>query len=285
MNKSNRFSGVDRLRRSAAQGGLASLALAAVILLSSCSSTAPVTGRRQMLLVPDGQVTALGISEFEKMKKETPISRDPKLNEMVTRVGKRIAAAAKDDLPDAQWEFVVFQSDEPNAFCLPGGKVGIYTGILPITQTEEGLAVVMGHEVAHATARHGSERMSHQLATQTGGNLLGVALSNSDPKLKAAAAMAYPAVANIGFVLPYSRKHESEADHIGLIYMARAGYNPSESVNFWQRFQAFNAKSGGSGGASFMRTHPTDAQRISDLKALLPEAMAEYQRASGQPTQ
>lgn len=285
MNKSNRIAVSAGARRMVGIWGLLPLMAAMVLLLASCSNTAPVTGRRQMLLVPEGQVTALGISEFEKMKKETPISRDPKLNELVTRVGKRIAAAAKDDLPDAQWEFVVFQSDEPNAFCLPGGKVGIYTGILPITKTEEGLAVVMGHEVAHATARHGSERMSHQLAAQTGGNLLGVALSNSDPKLKAAAAMAYPAVANVGFVLPYSRKHESEADHIGLMYMARAGYNPSESVQFWQRFQSFNATAGSSGSPSFMRTHPTDAQRISDLQALLPEAMAEYQRASGQPTQ
>jgi metalloendopeptidase OMA1, mitochondrial len=217
----------------------------------------------------------LGISEFDKLKQSTPISRDPKINEMVQRVGSKIAAAAAHDLPDAQWEFVVFDSKEANAFCLPGGKVGVYTGILPITQSEAGLATVIGHEVAHAAAHHGAERMSQALAAQTGGQLLGVALSTADPRIQSIAALAYPTAAQVGVLLPYGRKQESSADRIGLSYMARAGYNPEESLKFWQRFAEYN-QSRGKSVPSFLSTHPLDQVRIKQIQSWLPEVQQEY---------
>lgn len=260
-------------------GVIASSASIIVLLVLAACTTTPVTGRRQLSLVGEGQMTQLGISTFEQMKKETPVSKDPKLNDLVQRVGRRIAAAAGNDLPDAKWEFVVFDSPQANAFCLPGGKVGIYTGILPITKDEAGLATVMGHEVAHASARHGAERMSHALAAETGGRLMGVALSTADPKVQALMGMAYPAIAQVGVILPYGRKQESEADHIGLIYMARAGFNPEAAVQFWQRFSAFNQQSGKASGPAFLRTHPVDEVRIRQLQGWLPEAQAEMRGA------
>lgn len=216
---------------------------------------------------------ALGLSAFEELKKETPINRDPALNALVQRVGQRIAAAAKDDLPNAQWEFVVFDSKEPNAFCLPGGKIGIYTGILPITKDEAGLATVMGHEVAHATARHGAERMSQAMAAQGVGQVGGAALGAADPRWGQLFQAAYPAVAQVGVLLPYGRKQESEADRIGLHYMARAGYDPAEAVNFWQRFSAAMPKSS---TPPFLRTHPVDTTRIADIQKYLFEAKQVY---------
>jgi predicted Zn-dependent protease len=227
--------------------------------------------------VSAGQEVELGISEFDKLKESTPISKDAAANELVQKVGRRIAAAADKDLPGAQWEFVVFESKEANAFCLPGGKVGVYTGILPITKDEAGLATVLGHEVAHAAAHHGAERMSDALAAQTGGQLLGVGLSTADPRIQSLVSMAYPTVAQVGVLLPFSRKQESEADHIGLIYMARAGYDPHESVEFWKRFSEFNkAQGGGGGGLAFLRTHPLDEKRIEQIQSWLPEAMGEF---------
>ncbi|MGV3772637.1 MAG: M48 family metallopeptidase [Verrucomicrobiales bacterium] len=250
--------------------------LAILLVIIGCT-TAPITGRRQLSLISAGEEMQLGLSEFEKMKKDTPISRDPALNEMVQRVGKRVAAASGDHLPNAQWEFVVFESKEANAFCLPGGKVGVYTGLLPITKNEAGLATVIGHEVAHAAAHHGAERMSHAMAAQTGGSLLGVALSAADPRVQSLVSMAYPAVAQVGVMLPYGRKQESEADQVGLIYMAKAGYDPEEAVHFWTRFSEFNNAAGrSSGGLAIFRTHPVDSVRIANLKKWMPEAKAHY---------
>jgi predicted Zn-dependent protease len=207
------------------------------------------------------------------MKKETPINKDPALNAQVQRVGRRIAAVAP--LPDAQWEFVVFDSKEVNAFCLPGGKVGIYTGILPITKDDLGLATVIGHEVAHAVARHGGERMSEATLLQTGGQVLGAGLSTTDPRWQAIASTVYGLGAQVGLALPHSRAQESEADHIGLLYMARAGYDPDAAVAFWQRFADYNAKAGGA-TPWFLRTHPLDETRIRQLKEWLPQAKKEY---------
>lgn len=218
----------------------------------------------------------MGLTAFEQMKKETPISRDTKLNAMVQRVGQRIAAASGDDLKNAQWEFVVFDSKEANAFCLPGGKVGVYTGLMQIARDEAGLATVIGHEVAHAAAHHGAERMSHAIAAQSGGQLLQVGLGAADPRWGQLIAVGFPALAQVGILLPYGRKQESEADHIGLIYMARAGYDPENAVGFWQRFAEFNAASGRKGGPAFLRTHPVDEVRIRQLKEWMPEAKAQY---------
>jgi predicted Zn-dependent protease len=220
----------------------------------------------------------LGLTSFEQLKKETPISKDAAANALVQKVGKRIAAVAGPDIPNAQWEFVVFDSKDANAFCLPGGKVGVYLGILPVTKDEAGLATVIGHEVAHAVARHGGERISEAMVMQGLGDLLGAGLSTTDPAWQAVGATAYGVTTAVGRQLPHSRKQESEADQIGLIYMARAGYDPEASVQFWQRFKDYNQGQGGSTPV-FLRTHPTDDTRIQQLQEWMPAAKAEYQRA------
>jgi metalloendopeptidase OMA1, mitochondrial len=252
---------------------LATFTLAIGLLLTGCL-TVPETGRRQVMLISSQQEMQLGFSAFQQVKKETPASRDPAITAMVQRVGRRIAAVA--ELPGAQWEFVVFDSKEANAFCLPGGKVGIYTGILPITKDEAGLATVIGHEIAHAVARHGAERMSEGLLLQTGGGLLGAGLANSDPRTRVLVLTAYGLGAKVGRELPHSRAQESEADRIGLIYMARAGYDPEAAVAFWQRFGDHNRQQGGGGTPEFLRTHPLDTVRVQQLQQWMPEAKANY---------
>jgi predicted Zn-dependent protease len=252
---------------------LATFTLAIGLLLTGCL-TVPETGRRQVMLISSQQEMQLGFSAFQQVKKETPASRDPAITAMVQRVGRRIAAVA--ELPGAQWEFVVFDSKEANAFCLPGGKVGIYTGILPITKDEAGLATVIGHEIAHAVARHGAERMSEGLLLQTGGGLLGAGLANSDPRTRVLVLTAYGLGAKVGRELPHSRAQESEADRIGLIYMARAGYDPEAAVAFWQRFGEHNRQQGGGGTPEFLRTHPLDTVRVQQLQQWMPEAKANY---------
>ncbi len=238
-------------------------------VLAACI-TAPITGRRQLSLVSGEQEAQLGLTAFEEMKKETPISKDPAANALLQKVGKKIAAASGNDLPNAKWEFVVFESKEANAFCLPGGKIGIYTGILPITKTEAGLATVLGHEVAHAAAHHGAERMSQSMAAQGIGQVGGLAIT--DPRWAAAFQAAYPIGAQLG-LLKYSRTQESEADRIGLHYMTRAGYNPEEAVAFWERF---SSAMGANSTPGWLRTHPVDSVRIADIKKYLFEAKQEY---------
>lgn len=247
--------------------------LLSLLLLSGCL-TVPETGRRQVMLISTSQEMQLGLSAFQQMKKDTPVSRDPAVNAMVQRVGRRIAAVA--ELPGAQWEFVVFDSKQANAFCLPGGKVGIYTGILPITKDEAGLATVIGHEIAHAVARHGAERVSEGILLQTGGGLLGASLSSADPRTQVLVMTAYGIGAKVGRELPHSRGQESEADHIGLIYMARAGYDPEAAVGFWQRFADYSRSQGGGGTPAFLRTHPLDTVRIQQIQQWLPEAKANF---------
>lgn len=247
-----------------------------LLALASGCSTVPVTGRTQLNLVSSSQEMQLGLTAFDQLKQSTPIDHDPAVNAMVQRVGKRIAAVAGADMPNAQWEFVVFASPEANAFCLPGGKVGVYSGILPITKDDAGLATVIGHEVGHAVAHHGAERMSEAMVEQGVGQALGMSLASADPRLQAAVNLAYGATAQYGVVLPHSRAQESEADHIGLIYMARAGYDPRAAVQFWERFMQYSQQQGGDNVPVFLRTHPTDATRIAQLKAWLPEAEAQY---------
>lgn len=257
---------------------ISSCLLAALLLMVGGCNTVPVTGRSQLSLISAGEEMQLGLASFDQIKKETPISKDVAATALLQKVGKRIAAVAGPDMPNAQWEFVMFESKDVNAFCLPGGKVGVYTGILPITKDEAGLATVLGHEIAHAVARHGGERISEAMLIQTGGSLLGVGLSKADPQWQAVAATAYGLTATVGRELPHSRAQESEADHIGVIYMARAGYDPEAAVQFWERFMAYNNQQGG-GTPAFLRTHPTDEARIRQLKEWLPEAKAQFQSA------
>ena len=249
----------------------ASLLPACLALLFSGCTTVPETGRSQFNMLSSEQETQLGFTSFEQLKRDTPVSRDPELNAMVQRVGQRIAAVAK--LPGASWEFVVFDSPEANAFCLPGGKVGVFTGILPITKDEAGLATVIGHEVAHAVARHGGERMSQAMALQLGGQVLGAVTAST--QWQYAAVNAYGLGAQLGVALPHNRKQESEADYIGLLYMARAGYDPVNAVAFWTRFAEYNRQQGG-GAPWFLRTHPLDDDRIREIVRALPKARDEY---------
>ncbi len=240
----------------------------ALILLTVTGCATSVTGRKQFIMTSASEETQMGLQAFDQMKKEVPISTNPQYKSLVERVGARIAEQAKDRMPDAKWEFVVFESKEANAFCLPGGKIGIYTGILPITKNEAGLAAVIGHEVAHASNRHGGERVSQaqalQTATAVGGQVAG--------EYSAITMVALGGLGKVGIELPFSRAHESEADHVGLLYMAKAGYDPEEAVRFWERFS--KANEGAPQQMELLRTHPVNAKRIADLKGWMPEAKA-----------
>lgn len=238
-------------------------------LLVACQ-TVPVTGRQQLILISEPEETQLGLTAYEEILKTEKVSKDRKINALVQRVGKRIAAVA--DRPDYQWEFRVIDKDSANAFALPGGKVAVYTGILKYTQTEAGLAVVMGHEVAHALARHGGERMSRAIAANVVGEL-GASLTGISPAVMQAVSAAY----GVGVELPFGRSQESEADRIGLILMAKAGYDPEEAVPFWQRMSA--GKSGKS-TPEFLSTHPSGETRVRQLQEWMPEALTHYRPGS-----
>lgn len=261
------------MRRKTARTIAASL-LALGIAIAACY-TNPQTGRKGLMLVSVQEETQLGFNAFTQIKNETPQSNDATKIAQVRAVGERIASHVH--LPQAEWEFVLFQADDtPNAFCLPGGKVGVYTGILPLTQTDAGLATVVAHEVAHAVARHGGERMSQALVEQFGGVALSVALRDQSELTQQIALTMYGAGATLGVILPYSRKHELEADEMGLMYMAKAGYDPREAVAFWQRFKAWSDQRGGN-PPEWLSTHPLDSRRIRELNNHLPEAIAIYE--------
>jgi predicted Zn-dependent protease len=251
-----------------------SLGLLAAVVFTGCT-TVPETGRHQFNFMSPAQEMQMGFSEFDKMKKEVPISKDAAGNALLQKVGQRIAAVAP--LAGAQWEFVLFDSKEVNAFCLPGGKVGVYTGILPITKDEAGLATVIGHEVAHAVARHGGERISVAMGLQTLGAVVDASTANT--KYHSYAAAGYGLGSQLGAALPHNRMQESEADRMGLLYMARAGFNPEAAVGFWQRFADFNNQQGGN-TPWFLRTHPLDETRIRDLQKWMPEAKAQFRPAA-----
>jgi predicted Zn-dependent protease len=238
------------------------LLLAAV--LAACQA-APVTGRSQLILVPESQDAGLGLQAYEQIKQQEKISRDPELTRRVQEVGERIAAVSGQ--PDWEWQFTVFDNPEPNAFALPGGKVGVYSGLFKVAKNDAQLATVMGHEVAHAIARHGAERMSQGILTQLGTAAIGIGTGSGELANVAAQA------ATFVIILPYSRTQESEADEIGLIYMAEAGYDPREAVKLWQNFEAL----GGERPPEFLSTHPAEGTRIERLQALMPEAMAIYE--------
>ncbi len=248
--------------------------LSALLLITSCA-TVPITGRRSLILVPDSEITALASGSYKELLQKSKLSTDQASVDMIRRVGQRIAAVSNQ--PDFQWEFNLI--DDPkivNAFCMPGGKVAFYTGIMPICKNEDGVAAVMGHEVAHAIAKHGAERMSQQLLLNFGAISLTTAMRNKPETTKAIANMAFGVGANIGFVLPYGRMQESEADHIGIIYAAKAGYNPEEAVSLWLRMEAFSK---GQNPPEFLSTHPSNETRIQQLKGWMPEALPEYQKA------
>lgn len=240
------------------------------LLLVACEHV-PITGRGQLQLMSEKQEASMGFSAYQDVLKKEKISHDPQLNERVTRVGSRIAAAT--GKTDYRWEFKVIENDKMiNAFCLPGGKVAVYTGLLPIAKDDAGLAAVIGHEVAHAIARHGGERVSQQLLVE--GVAAAAAVSTKDPQKADLYAGLLGVGATVGILLPYSRLQESEADRLGLIYMARAGYDPRAARDLWLRMA--EAGKGKGRPPEFLSTHPADATRIRDIERLLPEAMSYY---------
>lgn len=245
-------------------------------LLAGCY-TVPETGRRSLILVPIDQEVALGASSFTDIKSQMKVSSDPELNSRVQRVGRNIAQAVGDRLPNAKWEFVVFEDDTPNAFALPGGKVGVHTGLFEIAHTDDELAIVMGHEIAHVIARHGAERMSEGLIVTAGGIALDAALRNKESKDRDLWLASYGVAATGLVVLPHSRRGESEADNIGITYAARAGYDPRAAVTFWTRMK--QAAEGREKPPEWMSTHPSDDTRIQNLERLMPDAIAEYEKA------
>jgi len=252
------------------RSSILSLALGLTLLVAGCAS-APYTGRRQILFGSEGSETKMGFQAFEQIKRQYQLSQDPEANALLATVGRRIADAAQ--RPDYQWEFVVLEGKEANAFCLPGGKVGIFTGILKYTQDEAGMATVISHEVAHALARHAGERLSQSRLAQVGGIGLGAALGGVGSLAGMAIMQGYNLGTQLGILLPYNRTQESEADHIGLILMAKAGYDPAQALEFWQRMVT---KDKGAKPPEFMSTHPNDANRLKKLQEFLPEARTYY---------
>lgn len=242
------------------------------LFLAACS-TVPMTGRTQLLLSSEAEEAAAGATSYSQYLSESKISTDKDKTALVKKVGQKIAAASGYDY---DWEFNLLENNEANAWCLSGGKVAVYTGILPYTQTEAGLATVMSHEIAHAIARHGAER-SAQSQLLNYGLAIGQATMQDNPN-KELIMLGVNVAGNIGIILPYSRKHESEADYMGLLLMAKAGYDPNEAVSFWQRMAA--GSSGSQGFLSdFLSTHPSDEKRIADIQKHLPEALEYYKKS------
>ncbi len=237
--------------------------------------TVPETGRRSINFVSTSQEIQTGAAAFQQMKREGTVSTNRVQVNRVNVVGERIAEVVGDDLPGADWEFVVFESPDLNAFALPGGKVGIYSGLLKVTETDAELATVIGHEIAHVTARHGSERMSQNILVAAGAIGIGVAMKDRSDTDRNAALAAYGLGASIGVMLPYSRRHETEADTIGLRYAARAGYDPRAAIDFWERME--RASQGKNKPPEFFSTHPADETRIKNLQQMMPAALEIYE--------
>jgi predicted Zn-dependent protease len=253
------------------------LTLVTASLIVVACATISETGERRFLLTTPSQEAQMGFTAFNDLKQSMKISNDAAAIAQVERVANRLIPHV--NVPNAQWEVVVFDDATPNAFALPGGKIGVHTGILPITQTDAGLAAVMGHELAHITLRHGGQRVSRQLAVQLGMTALDIGLATSQenyPQYRPQILAGLGVGTSIGIVLPFSRDNEYEADRIGMRYMARAGYNPREAVELWKRMKAYSDQHGGK-PPEFLSTHPADSNRIAQLEHYLPEAMAMYQ--------
>ncbi len=258
------------------------IGLLLVMFMLSCAKV-PLTGRKQIEFVPESMMLSMSLTNYKDfLTKNPPAATNDANYQMVKRVGTNISMAVEkylnqnglsNRIKDFKWEFNLVNNKEVNAWCMPGGKVVVYTGILPLTQDEIGLAVVLGHEIAHAVARHGNERMSQQLIVTAGGLSLDLAMQQKPEQTKQIFMSAFGVSSTLG-VLAYSRLHESEADKMGLVFMAMAGYDPAKAVDFWERM----AKQGGAKPPQFLSTHPNDAARIKVLKAYLPEAEKYYHK-------
>ncbi|WP_044017324.1 M48 family metallopeptidase [Hymenobacter sp. APR13] len=260
---------------------LRKLALASCLLVTAACSTVPITGRRQLSLVSDTEMNQMAATEYQKVLASSQVVSSGEQAAMVKRVGQRIQQAvdsyfrqqnAQAQLEGYAWEFNLINDKQENAWCMPGGKVAVYTGILPITQDENGLAVVMGHEIAHAVAKHSSERMSQQMAAQGLGGVLSASAGQNPTATQNVFLQVVGAGSQLG-LLKYGRSQESEADRLGLIFMAMAGYNPDGAVQFWQRM---DARDGQASPPEFLSTHPSNGTRIADIQRDLPEARKYY---------
>jgi len=253
------------------------------VLIYSCS-TVPLTGRKQLSLVPESEMISMSFTNYTEFMKENPVSTDKANVALVQEVGENISNAVikyfadnnlSSRLDGYKWEFNLVKNDTtPNAWCMPGGKVVVYSGILPYTKDQNGLAVVVSHEIAHAVARHGNERMSQEMLAQYGNIALSEALKNKPQETQSIFGSAYGLGAQFGVMLPFSREHELEADKLGLIFMAMAGYDPQTAIAFWERMGSM----GGQKPPEFMSTHPSDATRIQKIKDAMPEALTYYKK-------
>jgi len=253
-----------------------------LFFLNGCSSV-PVTGRKQLSFISSSEMNSLAATSYKETLSSSKLSTNAEQTAMIKRTGERISKAVEQYMAEKnmssalsgfQWEFNLI--DEPNtinAWCMPGGRVAFYTGILPVCQNDAGIAVVMGHEIAHAVANHSSERMSQEMLVQMGGTALAAVMQEKPQQTQQLALTVFGVGSQVGAILPYSRKHEFEADQLGLFFMSMAGYDPNEAPRFWERMQAL---SGGGAPPQFLSTHPSDAKRISELKAAIPEAMKYY---------
>lgn len=256
--------------------------LSLILFLSACSSVL-ITGRKQLLLVSDSEVLSMSATAYKQFVDSVPMSTDVRNVNLVKTAGRKISTSVEDylksngmeaEISNFAWEFNLVKDTSVNAFCMPGGKVVFFEGILPITKTEAGLAVVMGHEIAHAVAKHSNERLSQQMIASFGANLTDLLLSNRSAVTRQTINVLYGVGAQMGVILPYSRKHEYEADRLGLIFMAMAGYDPHEAIAFWERMSADDSGS----NLDFMSTHPSDGNRIAKMKEVLPEALKYYKQ-------
>jgi predicted Zn-dependent protease len=249
--------------------------LAVVMLIGSCS-TVPIIGRKQLNLLPESQLVGMSLTSYKEFLDSSEVIKSGVHYNMVKNTGNRISVAVEkflidnnmsNRISDFTWEFNLVKDPSLNAWCMPGGKVVFYQGIMPVCVNEDGVAVVMGHEIAHAVARHGNERMSQGLLTQLGGMALDVAIQEQPDMTRAIFLSAFGIGAQVGVMLPFSRKHEYEADKMGLIFLTMAGYNPEEAIRFWERM----SKLGGSSMPEYLSTHPVSKNRVEALKKILPE--------------
>lgn len=253
--------------------------VALLLFLTAACTTVPLTGRKQMNLLPEAELIQMGFASYSEFMKENPPSADRVNSATVKEVGTNIVNSVNryfqmnnlaDRLTGYEWEFNLIDQDVPNAWAMPGGKVVVYKGLLPYTLDKDGLAVVIGHEIAHVVARHGNERMSQELLVQLGGIALSEAIKQKPEETQSIFLLAYGSGAQLGAILPYSRQHEKEADQLGLIFMSMAGYNPEKAIEFWERMSSMSA---GQSPPEFLSTHPSDESRIRAIKAFIPEAV------------
>ena len=253
------------------------------ILIAACT-TVPLTNRTQLAIIPSSEMLSLSTSNYSEVLSQSTLSANASYRQSVSRVGLRISQAVEKYLTEIgraslldgyEWEFNVIESDEMNAWCMPGGKIAFYEGIMPVCQDDNGIAVVMAHEIAHAVAKHSNERMTQQLGLQMGGMALSQALSEQKETTQSLAMAAFGVGSQLGVTLPFSRSHETEADELGLYFMAMAGYNPTEAPKFWERMMA----AGTTTVPEYLSTHPDPENRIQYMNEIMPKALDFYNKS------